>query len=49
MLESHGAYVFGVLMAARPLPDEDRIAYEEVDLVATPDRTGDSAKDLTRR
>ena len=23
-------------MAARPLPDEDRIAYEEVDLVATP-------------
>ena len=36
VLESHGAYVFGVLMAARPLPDEDRIAYQEVDLVATP-------------
>ena len=36
VLESHGAYVFGVLLAARPLPDEDRIAYQEVDLVATP-------------
>ena len=36
VLESHGAYVFGVLMAARPLPDEDRIAYQEIDLVATP-------------
>lgn len=36
LLEGHGAYVFGVLMAARPLPDETRIAYQEVDLVATP-------------
>jgi magnesium transporter len=28
--------VFGVLVAARPVPEEDRIAYQEVDLVATP-------------
>jgi magnesium transporter len=36
LLESHGAYVFGVLVAALPLPEEDRIAYQEIDLVATP-------------
>jgi len=36
VLESHGAYVFGVLLAARPLPEENRIAYDEVDVVATP-------------
>ena len=36
LLESHGAYVFGVLVAARPLPPEDRVTYLEVDLVATP-------------
>jgi magnesium transporter len=36
LLEGHGAYVFGVLMAARPLPHEDRVSYLEVDLVATP-------------
>ena len=36
LLESHGAYVFGVLVAARPLPHEDRVSYQEVDLVATP-------------
>jgi magnesium transporter len=36
LLESHGAYVFGVLLAARPLPEEDRILYLEIDLVATP-------------
>ena len=36
LLEGHGAYVFGVLLPARPVPDEDRIGYEEVDLVATP-------------
>ena len=36
LLESHGAYVFGVLVAARPLPHEDRVSYLEVDLVATP-------------
>ncbi|MEX2613705.1 MAG: CorA family divalent cation transporter [Gaiellaceae bacterium] len=37
LLEGHGAYVFGVLMAARPIPDENRISYQEVDLVATPE------------
>jgi magnesium transporter len=36
VLEGHGAYVFGVLMAASPVPDENRIAYQEVDFVATP-------------
>jgi magnesium transporter len=36
VLEGHGAYVFGVLLAAWPLPDENRIAYQEVDFVATP-------------
>jgi magnesium transporter len=35
LIEAHGSYVFGVLMAARPLPDEDRIAYLELDVVAT--------------
>lgn len=34
-LEAHGSYVFGLLMAARPLPDLDRIAYQEVGVVAT--------------
>ena len=35
-IEGHGAYVFGVLMAAKPLPDEDRVVYQEIDLVALP-------------
>ena len=37
LIEGHGAYVFGVLMAARPLPDQDRVSYQELDLVATPE------------
>jgi magnesium transporter len=36
LIESHGTYVFGVLMAARPLPHEDRVSYLEIDLVAAP-------------
>jgi Mg2+ and Co2+ transporter CorA len=36
VVEAHGGYVFGVLMAAHPLPDENRIAYQEVDFVAAP-------------
>jgi magnesium transporter len=36
VIEGHGAYVFGVLMAARPVPEEDRVAYHEVDFVAAP-------------
>jgi magnesium transporter len=35
VLESHGAYVFGVLVAMYPLPLEDRVVYQEVDVVAT--------------
>jgi magnesium transporter len=36
LVERHGAYIFGVLMAPQPLPDENRIAYQELELVATP-------------
>lgn len=35
LLEGHGAYVFGVLVAMQPFPDEDRISYQEIDIVAT--------------
>lgn len=35
LLEAHGAYVFGVLVAMRPVPEEDRISYQEIDIVAT--------------
>jgi magnesium transporter len=36
-LESHGAYVLGVFLDALPLPDEDRVAYREVNVVAMPE------------
>jgi Mg2+ and Co2+ transporter CorA len=36
LLEGHGAYVFGLLLAARPVAHEDRVAYLEIDLIATP-------------
>lgn len=36
LIEGHGAYIFGVLMAAQPFPEEDRVSYQEIDLVATP-------------
>jgi Mg2+ and Co2+ transporter CorA len=36
LLESHGAYVFGVLLGAHPRPQEDRVVYQEIDVVATP-------------
>ena len=36
LLEVHGRYVFGVLLGTRPLPREDRIAYLEIDVIATP-------------
>jgi magnesium transporter len=36
ILESHGAYVFGILVDALPIPQEDRIVYREVDVVAMP-------------
>ncbi len=35
VIESHGAYVFGLFVAARPLTDENRLDYLEVGLVAT--------------
>jgi magnesium transporter len=34
-LESHEGYVFGIFMIAVAVPDEDRIFYQEIDLVAT--------------
>jgi len=37
LLESHGAYVLGVFLDGQPLPDENRIVYREVGVVATPD------------
>jgi len=36
LLESHGSYVYGVLVAAHPVPDEDEILYQQTDVVATP-------------
>jgi magnesium transporter len=37
LLESHGSYVFGVLVAMRPLLDEGRIEHQEIDVVAAPE------------
>jgi magnesium transporter len=36
-LDSHGAYVVAVFLDALPLPDEDRIVYREVGVVAMPE------------
>jgi magnesium transporter len=36
LVERHGAYVFGVLVATLPLPDH-QISLQEIDVVATPD------------
>jgi magnesium transporter len=36
LLESHGGYLYGVFVAARPVPDEDRVVYQQIDLIATP-------------
>jgi magnesium transporter len=36
-LQGHGDYVFGVLLLARALPDEDCIYYQEIGLVLTSD------------
>jgi magnesium transporter len=35
LLEAHGPYVFGVLVAMRPVPDERFVEHVEVDVVAT--------------
>ena len=37
-LHSHGAYVFGVLLAAVAVPAEDRVFYQEIDVVLTRER-----------
>ena len=37
-IESHGHYVVGVLLVAVAVPDEDRIYYQEVDFILTPEQ-----------
>src|SRR5215831_8810842 len=37
-LESHGSYVFGVLLVPVVVHDEDRVYYQEVDLLLTYER-----------
>src|SRR3989442_11219593 len=36
-LQSHGDYVFGVFLVAVAVPEEDRVFYQEVDVVVTHD------------
>src|SRR3989442_6384275 len=36
-LQTHGDYVFGVFLIAVAVPDEDRVFYQEVDVVVTHD------------
>lgn len=36
-IETHGRYAVGLLVQARPQPEADRIVYDEIGLVATPD------------
>ena len=36
-LQGHGDYIFGVFLVAVALPDEDRVFYQEVDVVVTHD------------
>jgi magnesium transporter len=36
-LHAHGDYIFGVFLLAIPVPDEDRVFYQEVDVVLTHD------------
>ena len=36
-LQAHGDYIFGVFLLAIPVPDEDRVFYQEVDVVVTHD------------
>src|SRR5688500_11740441 len=37
LLESHGGYVFGILLEAVPEREQDRITYREIDVVASPE------------
>jgi magnesium transporter len=34
-LQSHGSYIFGIFLVAVAVPEEDRVYYQEVDVVAT--------------
>src|SRR3954469_7057010 len=36
-LQGHGDYIFGVFLLAVAVPDEDRVFYQEVDVVVTHD------------
>src|SRR5215217_837317 len=37
-LEGQGEYVFGILLTAVAVPEEDRVYYQEIDLVLTTDK-----------
>jgi magnesium transporter len=37
MLQAHGDYVFGVFLVAVAVPEEDRVFYQEIDIVLTGD------------
>lgn len=37
-IQSHGEYVFGVLLVAIAVPAEDRVFYQEVDFIVTPEQ-----------
>jgi magnesium transporter len=37
-IESHGEYVLGVLLIAVAKPEEDRVYYQEIDFILTPDQ-----------
>src|SRR5262249_2671368 len=34
-LQSHGDYIFGIFLVALAMPDEDRVVYQEIDVVLT--------------
>src|SRR6266702_3258122 len=36
-LQAHGDYIFGVFLVAVAVPDEDRVFYQEIDVVVTHD------------
>lgn len=36
-LQSHGDYIFGIFLVALAMPEEDRVVYQEVDVVLTQD------------
>jgi magnesium transporter len=38
VIEGHGDYVFGILLPATAVPDEDRVVYQELGFVLTHDR-----------